>query len=418
MRFLERLPPGTFLVGGGLLLNGLAAYAFLAVAARNLGPEAYTPVGMLWALSFMLGPGFFQPLEQETARTIASRFGQGVVPVVRSAAAIGGLVALGLALVATVAGPWMVGGLFDGESWLLVGLLLVVVGLGSAHLAKGILAGLGRFGGYARYVVGEGLGRLLVLGLLVAVVSDGIGSYGLAIGLAPFVGIGAAMLGQRGLWTPGLPIPMRDLSRALGALLVASVATAVVLNVSPLAVETLAGPGEGGEPGRFLNALLVARIPLFFFQAVQAALLPQLSGLVGAGRYGELWAVLRRLLTVVGALGLAVVVVAAVAGPWAVEFAFGSEYAVARRDMVLLAASSVGLMVVLSLAQGLIACRCRGRMAIAWVAGLAAFPVVVALGSDLFLRVEVALITTVVLVAGVMAVLLANRIRREVTSSS
>jgi len=127
---------------------------------------------------------------------------------------------------------------------------------------------------------------------------------------------------------------------------------------------------------------------------------------------------LRRLLTVVGTLGLAVVVVAAVAGPWAVEFAFGSEYAVARRDMVLLTTSSVGLMVVLSLAQGLIACRCPGRMAIAWVAGLAAFPVVVALSSDLFLRVEVALITTVALVAGVMAVLLANRIRREVTSSS
>ena len=95
---------------------------------------------------------------------------------------------------------------------------------------------------------------MLVVGLLVAVVSDGIGSYGLAIGLAPFVGIGAAMIGQRGLRTPGLPVPMSDLSRALGALLVASVATAGVLNVSPLAVETLAGPGEGGEPGRFLNA--------------------------------------------------------------------------------------------------------------------------------------------------------------------
>ena len=162
----------------------------------------------------------------------------------------------------------------------------------------------------------------------------------------------------------------------------------------------------------------MARVPLFFFQAVQAALLPQLSGLVGAGRYEALWGVLRRLLTVVGALGLAVVVAAAVAGPWAVQFAFGSEYAVARRDMVLLTTSSVGLMVVLSLAQGLIACRCPGRMAIAWVAGLAAFPVVVALTSDLFLRVEVALITTVALVAGVMAVLLANRIRREVRSST
>ena len=418
MRFFERLPRGTLLVGGGLLINGLAAYAFLTIAARNLGPEAYTSVGMLWALSFMLGPGFFQPLEQETARTIASRFGRGVAPVVRTAAAIGGLVALGLTVVGVVVSPWMVDGVFGGEPWLLVGLLLVIVGLGVAHLAKGVLAGLGRFGGYTRYVVGEGLGRLLAVGLMAAVVSDGVGAYGLAIGLAPCVGIVVAMAGQRGLRTPGPPAPIGDMARALGALLVASVATAVVLNVSPLAVKVLAGPGEGSEPGRFLNALLVARIPLFFFQAVQASLLPQLSSLAGAGRHGELWGILRRLLVAVGSLGAVVVVVAAVAGPWAVEFAFGSDYAVARRDMILLAASSVGLMVVLSLAQGLIACQSRGRMALAWVAGLVAFPVVVALGSDLFLRVEVALIATVVVVAGVMAVLLAARIHHETATSA
>ena len=162
----------------------------------------------------------------------------------------------------------------------------------------------------------------------------------------------------------------------------------------------------------------MARIPLFFFQAVQAALLPQLSGLASAGRYGELWRVLRRLLTVVATLGVAALVAAAVAGPWAVEFAFGSEYAVTQRDMVLLTASSVGLMVVLSLAQGLIACRSRGRMALAWVAGLAVFPVVVALGSNLFLRVEVALIATVAVAAGVMAVLLFERIRHETATSA
>ncbi|SVB32926.1 uncharacterized protein METZ01_LOCUS185780, partial [marine metagenome] len=107
-----------------------------------------------------------------------------------------------------------------------------------------------------------------------------------------------------------------------------------------------------------------------------------------------------------------------VAGPWAVEFAFGSEYAVTKRDMVLLAASSVGLMVVLSLAQGLIACRSRGPMALAWVAGLAVFPVVVALGSDLFLRVEIALIATVAVTAVVMAALLAKRIRHETATSA
>ena len=102
---------------------------------------------------------------------------------------------------------------------------------------------------------------------------------------------------------------------------------------------------------------------------------------------------------------------AAAFGPWAVELAFGSEYAVTQQDMILLTGSSAGLMVVLSLAQGLIACRSQGRMALAWLAGLVAFPVVIAMGSDLFLRVETALLTTVAITAMVMAACLAERIR-------
>ena len=434
MRFLERLPPGTFLVSGGLLLNGLAAYTFLAVAARNLGPEAYTPVGMLWALSFMLGPGFFQPLEQETARTIASRVGYGVVPVVRSAAAIGGLVALGLAVVAAVAGPWMVGGLFDGESWLLVGLLLVVVGLGSAHLAKGVLAGLGRFGGYSRYFIGDGLGRLLLVGVGSLVLTNEVAVYGLAVGGAPFLGVAAALTGRRS--PPGRPEAMRGtvaadtvalgtvstgsvvlgrrgelgaLAPAMGFLLVASVSTAIVLNVSPLAVELLAGPSEREEAGRFLNALLIARVPLFFFQAVQASLLPKLSSLAADGHLDEFRRVLGRLLSLVGALGAMAIAACALVGHLVVEMAFGAEFAVGRRDMVLLAASSAVLMIVLSLAQALIAQRCQGRMALAWLAGLCAFPVVLAFGGDLFLRVELALLATVVTAMVAMAVLLGRR---------
>ena len=57
-------------------------------------------------------------------------------------------------------------------------------------------------------------------------------------------------------------------------------------------------------------------------------------------------------------------------------------------------------------------------MALAWVAGLVTFPVVVALGSDLFLRVEVALIATVAVTAGVMAICLAERIRHEIVTGA
>ena len=104
-------------------------------------------------------------------------------------------------------------------------------------------------------------------------------------------------------------------------------------------------------------------------------------------------------------------VVCAVLGTQIVEFAFGADCAVERQDMVLLAASSAVLMVALSFAQALMACRAQGRMALAWVLGLAVFPLVVALGDDLFLRVELGLLATVSGTATPMAVLLAERPR-------
>ena len=407
---VDRLPEGTVAVGGGLLVNGLAAYAFITLASRDLGPEAYTPVGLLWALSFLLGPGFFQPLEQEVARIVAARSDRRIGPGVRTAGCVGASMVGLLGVLALLLGDRIRHDLFDGHGLLLVGLILVLVGLGIGHLVRGVLAGLGRFGGYARYFIGDGLGRLVVALVLVAT-AGGVGAYGLAVGLAPFIGVALALAGQRELSLEGPAEPVGAFSRALGALLVASVATALVLNMSPLAVEVLAGPDQADDPGRFLNALLIARVPLFFFQAVQASLLPRLSALVGAGRFDELVHVFRRLLGLVVGIGGVAVAVCALFGARIVELAFGADFAVERQDMVLLAGSSAVLMVALSFAQALMACRAQGRMALAWVLGLAAFPLVVALGDDLFLRVELGLLATVSVAAGSMAALLIARLR-------
>ena len=407
---VDRLPEGTVAVGGGLLVNGLAAYAFITLASRDLGPEAYTPVGLLWALSFLLGPGFFQPLEQEVARIVAARSDRRIGPVVRTAGCVGASMVGLLGVLALLLGDRIRHDLFDGHGLLLVGLILVLVGLGIGHLVRGVLAGLGRFGGYARYFIGDGLGRLVVALVLVAT-AGGVGAYGLAVGLAPFIGVALALAGQRELSLEGPAEPVGAFSRALGALLVASVATALVLNMSPLAVEVLAGPDQADDPGRFLNALLIARVPLFFFQAVQASLLPRLSALVGAGRFDELVHGFRRLLGLVVGIGGVAVAVCALFGARIVELAFGADFAVERQDMVLLAGSSAVLMVALSFAQALMACRAQGRMALAWVLGLAAFPLVVALGDDLFLRVELGLLATVSVAAGSMAALLIARLR-------
>ena len=69
----------------------------------------------------------------------------------------------------------------------------------------------------------------------------------------------------------------------------------VLINAPPVLVQLLAGPRHKAEVGVFTAALVVARVPLFLFQAVQAALLPKLSGLVAAERYEEFRRGLRRL---------------------------------------------------------------------------------------------------------------------------
>jgi len=411
-RLMERLPDGTISIGGGLLVNGVTAYIFITISSRDLGAEAYSPVALLWALSFLLGIGFFLPLEQETARIVASRVGrgEGVGPVVRLAGQLGGVLALFLLVISLASRQWFTNEFFNGETTLFIGLLLVVIGLGTAHLVKGTLAGLGRFNGYARYIIGEGVGRLLLVGAVLMFTTKSVGAYGLAIGLAPFLGIFIATTKQKEVFTPGPKAKVGDLSRALGSLLLASVATALVLNASPLAVQVLATDQEIDESGKFLNALLVARVPLFFFQAVQAALLPRLSRLAGQEKFLELWRELKRLLSLVVGLGSAAVLFMGLLGPQIVVFAFGEEFRVSHGDMALLACSSAGLMIALSLTQALIACKAQGRMATAWVVGVGVFPAALSIAKNhLFLRVEIALIVTVFTSAFLMAVLLAKR---------
>ena len=355
----------------------------------------YTPLGMLWALSFLLGPGIFHPLEQQTARSIASRFGEETTPVFKAASIVGSIATLLIVISALCFNSWLTEDIFSDQRSLLIAIILVVIGLGSAHLVKGVLAGTGRFKNYSRYLIGEGLGRLLVTAILVIFASGEVWMYGLALGLSPFIGISAALFRQKDLIKPGPKVKAKEISGSLGVLLIASLATAMVLNVSPLTVELLAEPNQKEEPGKFLNALLIARIPLFFFQAVQAALLPRLSQLMASKELEKFKHELMRLLGFVTVFGACFLFLIAVSGQWVTRIAFGSEYEISRQDMTLLAVSSVGLMYALSLTQGLLALHRQGYSAAAWVSGIATFPATIFLGDDLFLRVEVALIVTV-----------------------
>lgn len=79
------LPEGTVPVAIGLVISGVASYAFFKVGQQALGKEDFKPIVALWFTTFALVPGFFMPVEQEVGRALAHRraLNQGGRPVVQ-----------------------------------------------------------------------------------------------------------------------------------------------------------------------------------------------------------------------------------------------------------------------------------------------------------------------------------------------
>lgn len=411
------LPEGTIAVGAGLLVTGVTAYGFLVLAARALGPERYAPLGLLWTVVFLLGPGFFLPVEQEVSRALAERRARGVGggPLLRRAAALtGGLLGLLLAVVAATS-PLTLPKLFDDEVLLVIGLGLALAGAAAGHLARGACSGQGRFRPYAVFLAADGIVRLALCAGLAAGGVDTPGWYGVAVGVAPLVAVAVALAPERGLATPGPDASWGELSKALGILLVASVLSFTLVNAGPMAIDLLGSDDEQADAGRFLNGLIIARVPLFLFQAVQASLLPKLSSLAGAGRYDDLRAGLRNLLAVTVAIGVVATGAAFAVGPEVVRLLFGAEYELDHRTLGLLALSCAAYMLAVALAQAVIALAGHRLVAASWALGVAAFVLVTAVAADeLFLRVELGLVAG----AGVSALAMSLALVARLTSGA
>jgi O-antigen/teichoic acid export membrane protein len=185
-------------------------------------------------------------------------------------------------------------------------------------------------------------------------------------------------------------------------LLATSLSEAFLLNVGPVAMKVLSD--DEAAPGILLNGLIISRMPLFFFQAVKAALLPNLATLAGEDDLHGFRDLQLRLVGAVTAVAALSVVGMAILGPWLVETLFGDS--LSSRDMLLLAASGGGLMIMLSLSLGLVALNHTRLAVIGFFVGVAVFPPALLLATDPFLSVEIALVSAVTAGALVTAALL------------
>ena len=149
------------------------------------------------------------------------------------------------------------------------------------------------------------------------------------------------------------------------------------------------GKHERKEAADFIVGFFIARIPILLFQAIQAALLPKLAALSGAGKYDDFRSGLKKLVMIVVGVGLLGIVAGATIGPTVGQILFGDKFNLSNQDLTLLFVGSAAFILALTLAQALIALLGHGRALIAWTVGLVLCVGVMGFGShDLFLRAE------------------------------
>ena len=379
-RLLNLLPRGASKVSAGLVVLGVSSYAFLALARRGLDDAPYSVLSVLWVLLFTVGPGIFLPLEQELGRVVASRRALGLAyrPVVVKAVWGVVVVVLSFTIAFGVFGDLVGRRLLGGDAAAGWSLVAGVAALAVSSLARGLFAGRGQFGRYAVQLGADGTFRvLLAVGLIVAQVHS-VWMWGAALAAAPLLSVLVSAWGSAEDQPEPAGDPAADgieFSHALGWLLGATLASQALANGAVILAQLAMGPGQEAVAGSLLIGLVVARVPLFLYAAVQASLLPRLAEVRAHRDLPGFVRLLASTTAVVTALGVANIVAVALFGRWLMRALFGQQ-PLSEHIMVLLAVATAAFMIASVLTQGLVALEHHMDSCIAWLFGLAVFALV------------------------------------------
>lgn len=375
--------------GAGVVGAGLCTYGFLSLAGRVLGPAEFAPVSALWALVFVVGPGLFLPLQQEVGRLLASqRASRGGGRARRLVGTVGGVLVAAVVVATLAFADPVVDRLFAGREALLWCFLASVGAYAVSFLARGTVTGLGDFPGYGALVFGEAAVRLVIAVAATLAGARSPTAYGVAIAASPLLAtLLVTRLGRRTRLTPGVHVDRGRVVVAMGWLTSGSMLAQLVANGGPVLVQAASAPGADAA-AIFLSALVIARLPLFLFQAVQATMLPNFARLAAHEEHERFRAGVRRLVQICLLLVVLATAGAALLGPWVVALLFGEGFEVARRTITLLAGASCIYLLATALVNVGVAAGRHHLATWCWAAGAVCFVLVAAVVPDVLLRAE------------------------------
>jgi O-antigen/teichoic acid export membrane protein len=404
---LAMMPPGTVAVGSGLVILGAASYVHLAVAGYSLDDSGYSKLSVAWTIVFSIGFGLFQPIEQELARLVAARrvAGEGYAPVFWRGLILSSSILAAVGVVLVVLGGPISHSLFDGDRHMLWVLFGGFAGIAMAHPTKGMLSGTGRFGSYGAQLGIDGGLRIALAAVFGAIGVHSALAYTLILTIAPLAAVLATLGGVRQAMVPGPQVAWPALTKSIGPLVVSTLLAQLVVNVGVINVKLL-DPHDAVLAGAVLSALVLARIPVFVFASLQAALLPRLSTLIASGQLAHFrHQVIRACMLVLipcAAFGIPAIFL----GPWAITVFFDAKRVLGDWDFALLVTGTTAYILALVLGQAVMALGRHRLQTLAWLVGSATLAAVTLVPGDISLRVGAGYLVGSATVAGVLLAML------------
>jgi O-antigen/teichoic acid export membrane protein len=375
------------LIGIGAL--ALGSYLLLAITSRALSPHEYSMFAAFWSVVMGLILGATAPLETFGLGTTSThedklrvdRQFEDAIRLVFSIVLICVLLVL----------PWSVPRVFDGNWSFLIATVLALVGFLFTYSARGILIVEHRSNRYAQLMTLESLLRILLAVLLIAV----IGAVGSSVAVA--VSLAALLTGALSYYSVRFHLELKIRNNNLSfkntgtftPLLVASMATLLLLNLGPFVVQYLAG-AQAAAAGVFLNALTLSRVPIMLGPVLQARLVPSIVAILSREKFptlGQLIGNGLRLLIIGGAVFVATF---SLLGNRVIDVLFGGNTTLDHLDLALLALPTVLYLIAVTFQSVLVALKRTKVIAKAWTVGLGAYFVALLIPVEAILKVEIA----------------------------
>ena len=400
----------------GLGLQAGTTYLALILVGRLLGPALFGAISALYVLLSSVATGMFLPVEQEIARRRGVERSTGLRDPTLIFRTTMRAAALALAVDAVALAAYPITLRILGEQvWLLVALCIALPGYACCFVSRGSFAGSRALARYGVQLSVEGIIRLIIILGLTLASTDSVAWVGWTFAAAPWIALVVSLVGY-----VTLTAPFRHkhadgrgdaLGRALGLLLVSSLASQLLVNAGPVVVQLVARPSERASAGAFLAALVVVRVPVFLYTAVQPSFLPAMAAHAAGDRRTDFLVLTRRVLLSCAALTVVSTILLAAVGPSLIATLFQFPQELSSWTFAATGVAAGLFLAATIMAQALLGRGRHAAIAAAWLVGIAGLVAGTAWPADAVGRATHGFLFGSIIAAAMFSILLARELR-------